>query len=194
MTAAGQAMVVLVPIRQSSAFRNVDDVDAKNMGLVDEELERVEAVTADWNREMQTNRKDKAAFHAEREAMRKARKGQLAGADALRMKPPKEEEKRGLPGFLKVKGSREEDAAARDTEASAASSGAAASAVPDDQCVKRRRTERPEDVDTARDGVEPTDSSAAAVPATSGAGPSLGTSLAGYSSDSSEEGEEAEEE
>ncbi|CAE7239558.1 unnamed protein product [Symbiodinium natans] len=96
MTAAGQAMVVLVPIRQKSAMTFVNDKDAELMGLVDEEKERLAQVDKDKQKEMQLKASDLADLRAARKELKRSRQEEdRARKEALyesMAKPGKEEE------------------------------------------------------------------------------------------------------
>mmetsp|Transcript_86908 Transcript_86908/g.246393 ORF Transcript_86908/g.246393 Transcript_86908/m.246393 type:complete len:183 (+) Transcript_86908:64-612(+) len=174
MTAAGQAMAVLVPIRIASAFQHVDDVDAKNMGLIDDEKQRLEAAETERTRDLQVRAIDGAAFRAEREAFKAGRKAAAAGSGPLQMKPGRE--KKSLPGFLKVRGGGQDEAAGADADQDRA----AVADAPTAPASKRPRTDPPGAGAPGAAG-----SAAAPVP--------LGMGLAGYASESSSGGEEAEE-
>lgn len=100
--AAGQAMVVLVPIRTQSAFAHVDDVDAKNMGLMEDERQRLQCDEQQRVQTLKTRAEDKREFRSEREAFQKnARK--VANAPSVLQTQGNRVEKRSLPGFLKVR-------------------------------------------------------------------------------------------
>lgn len=116
MTAAGQAMCVLVPIRQAPAFRNVDEIDAKHMGLEEDEKTRFEEPAAEAKKWTELKKSEVADFRAERQEVRKAvaaeRKARVSGASGLLLKPPRAD-KKALPSFLKVRGAQaDEDAPA----------------------------------------------------------------------------------
>merc|ERR1719410_387874 len=95
-------MVVLVPIRTQSAFANVDDVDAKNMGLMEDERQRLQCDEQQRVQTLKTRAEDKREFRSEREAFQKnARK--VANAPSVLQTQGNRVEKRSLPGFLKVR-------------------------------------------------------------------------------------------
>eukprot|EP00927_Polykrikos_kofoidii_P002345 TRINITY_DN10919_c0_g1_i1.p1 TRINITY_DN10919_c0_g1~~TRINITY_DN10919_c0_g1_i1.p1 ORF type:complete len:201 (+),score=63.62 TRINITY_DN10919_c0_g1_i1:85-603(+) len=101
MTAAGQAMVVLVPIRIASAFQMVDDVDAQNMGILEAEKEQIEEGYEQARKQQQRKVSEGADFRADRKKMLRARKE--AAQESLSKKEARTE-KRALPSFLKVRG------------------------------------------------------------------------------------------
>eukprot|EP00913_Durusdinium_trenchii_P010022 g9406.t1 len=73
MTAAGQAMVVLVPIREKSAMTYINDTDAKLMGIVDEEKERLAQVDENMKKEQQRKASDLAELREARKELRKSK-------------------------------------------------------------------------------------------------------------------------
>merc|ERR1719410_901889 len=99
-------MVVLVPIRTQSAFANVDDVDAKNMGLMEDERQRLQSDEQQRVQTLKTRAEDKAEFRSEREAFRKNAR-RVALAPSTLQTQGNRAEKRSLPGFLKVRSSAE---------------------------------------------------------------------------------------
>eukprot|EP00927_Polykrikos_kofoidii_P002346 TRINITY_DN10919_c0_g2_i1.p1 TRINITY_DN10919_c0_g2~~TRINITY_DN10919_c0_g2_i1.p1 ORF type:complete len:173 (+),score=49.19 TRINITY_DN10919_c0_g2_i1:118-636(+) len=101
MVAAGQAMVTLVPIRIAPAFRMVDDVDAKNMGILEEEKEQIEEGYEQVRKQQQRKKSEGADFRADRKKMLRARKE--TSQESLLRKQARLE-KRALPSFLKVRG------------------------------------------------------------------------------------------
>merc|ERR1719215_425405 len=94
-------MAVLVPIRTPSAFLTVDDVDAKNMGILEEEKEQIEEGYEHARKQQQRKQSEGADFRAERKKMLRARKE--AAQESL-LKKETRTEKRALPSFLKVRG------------------------------------------------------------------------------------------
>ncbi|CAE7268760.1 unnamed protein product [Symbiodinium sp. CCMP2592] len=113
MTAAGQAMVVLVPIRPKSAMTFVNDKDAELMGLVDEEKERLAQVDKDKQKEMQLKASDLADLRAARKELKRSRQEEEhARKEALeaRLKAKPEKGAPAIPSFLKVKAAKSKDA------------------------------------------------------------------------------------
>eukprot|EP00434_Breviolum_minutum_P042256 symbB.v1.2.037604.t1/scaffold5595.1/size25523/1 len=105
MTAAGQAMVVLVPIREKSAMTYINDTDAQLMGYMDEEKERLAQVDQDMKKEQDRKASDLAELREARRELRKSRgsagKRGMAEAVAKSMKPEKGAP--AIPSFMKVK-------------------------------------------------------------------------------------------
>eukprot|EP00405_Crypthecodinium_cohnii_P056668 CAMPEP_0206628916 /NCGR_PEP_ID=MMETSP0325_2-20121206/66771_1 /ASSEMBLY_ACC=CAM_ASM_000347 /TAXON_ID=2866 /ORGANISM="Crypthecodinium cohnii, Strain Seligo" /LENGTH=206 /DNA_ID=CAMNT_0054153693 /DNA_START=59 /DNA_END=679 /DNA_ORIENTATION=- len=108
MTAAGQAMVVLVPIRQAPAFKTVDDIDAEHMGLKEDEEKRFDEPAEEAKRRRELRKTEVNDFRTERKEARKVRAAErkARGKTDLLLKEPKAA-KRALPSFLKVKGKEE---------------------------------------------------------------------------------------
>ncbi|CAJ1362961.1 unnamed protein product [Effrenium voratum] len=103
MTAAGQAMVVLVPLRPQSAMTFINDKDAELMGMVDEEKERLAEVDQNLKKEQQIKAADLAELRAARKELRK---GAIGRREVLAKSAAASKPERGapsIPSFMKVK-------------------------------------------------------------------------------------------
>eukprot|EP00438_Fugacium_kawagutii_P022520 Skav225093 [mRNA] locus=scaffold621:139044:149554:+ [translate_table: standard] len=107
MTAAGQAMVVLVPIREKSAMTYINDTDAQLMGIVDEEKERLGEVDKNIKKEQERKASDLAELREARRELRKTRaeKGAGARSEAAVKSLKPEKGAPAIPSFMKVKSS-----------------------------------------------------------------------------------------
>lgn len=114
-------MCVLVPIKQAPAFRNVDDIDAKNMGLDEEEQRRFNEPAEEQRKRTELRATEVAHFRAERREVRKAQAAgdKRAPGAGLVLKPSKAE-KRALPSFMRVRAGQEEATAVPSTSADGA--------------------------------------------------------------------------
>jgi len=170
-------MVVLVPIRTQSAFAHVDDVDAKNMGLMEDEKQRLNCDEQQRVQTLKTRAEDKAQFRSEREAFQKIARRVAVTPNALQMQGNRAE-KRSLPGFLKVRNSAEGfSTGADDLEQGQAQASSSS------QCVTQTERKRPRlDLEEAQGDGGSLSATAAAIAASSSSGATVGSvSLVGYS-------------
>ncbi|CAK9001753.1 Uncharacterized protein SCF082_LOCUS7072 [Durusdinium trenchii] len=99
MTAAGQAMVVLVPIREKSAMTYINDTDAKLMGIVDEEKERLAQVDENMKKEQQRKASDLAELREARKELRKSKDKAMPKEGLVKNLKP-EKGAPAIPSFL----------------------------------------------------------------------------------------------
>lgn len=169
-------MVVLVPIRTQSAFANVDDVDAKNMGLMEDERQRLQCDEQQRVQTLKTRAEDRAEFRSEREAFQKNARRVASAPSALQQ--GNRVEKRTLPGFLKVRSGAEGiSAGADDLEQPRAQASSSS------ECVTQgeRKRPRPDLQESQGDGRRPSSTTTAMTVTVASAATSCSVGLAGHS-------------